>query len=385
MLFRTALLSLVAAASALPSGSSTLACRNHEAVSFFNNKVIFTPPTNYNDPRVLYARTVELSDGTLLATWENYSPEPPLVYFPIYQSKDNGVSWKQLSKITDQVNNWGLRYQPFLYELPEPFGGFPAGTVLAAGNSIPTDLSKTKIDVYASVDQGLTWKFVSSVASGGKAVPDNGQTPVWEPFIMLYRDEIIVYYSDQRDPKHGQKLVHQTSTDLRTWAAPVDDVAYATYTARPGMTTVAQLPNGKYIMTYEYGGAPGFSSYTFAVYYRIADDPRRFNEAAGQMVQAGGVKPQGSPYVVWSSVGGKDGSIIVSSGSNQPVFVNRALGDVNKWEAYNVAQPVAYTRHLRVLRSDPAALLIMGAGVLPPSTTNQVSLSVVDLKALLKV
>ncbi len=44
---------------------------------------------------------------TLLATWENYSPEPPAVYFPIYESKDAGVSWSLISKVADQVNGWG--------------------------------------------------------------------------------------------------------------------------------------------------------------------------------------------------------------------------------------------------------------------------------------
>ena len=153
-------------------------------IATISNKVIFTPPSNYTDPRVLYPRTEELSDGTLLATWENYSPEPPLVYFPIYESKDSGASWKMISKVTDTVNGWGLRYQPFLYELPEDLGEFKAGTVLCAGNSIPTDLSRSQIDVYASTDKGYTWKFVSHVAAGGKAVPNNGQTPVWEPFLM---------------------------------------------------------------------------------------------------------------------------------------------------------------------------------------------------------
>ncbi|KAB5518207.1 Sialidase [Coniochaeta sp. 2T2.1] len=392
LLLRTALLGLITAVSALPSGdgsSSSPAKKSRSAcavTTFFNDKTIFTPPTNYTDPRVLYARTAELADGTLLATWENYSPEPPLVYFPIYESKDRGVSWKEISKVVDTVNNWGLRYQPDLYVLPRAFAGFPAGTILASGNSIPTDLSKSKIDVYASTDSGYTWKFVSTVASGGKAVPNNGETPVWEPFVMLYKDEVVLYYSDQGDPKHGQKLVHKTTKDLKTWSAAVDDVSYPVYTARPGMTTVTLLPNGKYMMTYEYGGGPGYgSSYKFPVYYRIADDPRKFNDAPGIPIQAGSVKPEGSPYVTWSSVGGKDGSILVSSGTNQQVFVNRALGDVNKWEAYNVAQPVAYTRSLRVLEKDPRALLIAGAGHLPPSTTNRVSGSVVDLKALLKV
>jgi hypothetical protein len=163
-------------------------------------------------PRVLYARTVELEGGVLLATWENYSPEPPLVYFPIFRSIDGGETWKQISKVTDQVNGWGLRYQPFLYEMPVSVGKYPAGTILCSGNSIPTDLSKTKIDVYASVDKGYSWEFVSHVASGGAAIPDNGVPAIWEPFIMWYDGRIVLYYSDQRDPAHGQKLVHQVGS-----------------------------------------------------------------------------------------------------------------------------------------------------------------------------
>lgn len=32
-------------------------------------KTIYVPPTNYNTPKTLYGRTVQLEDGTLLATW----------------------------------------------------------------------------------------------------------------------------------------------------------------------------------------------------------------------------------------------------------------------------------------------------------------------------
>ena len=201
----------------------------------------------------------------------------------------------------------------------------------------------------------------------------------------LYQSQIILYYSDQRDPKHGQKLVHQTSRDLKTWDAPVEDVAYATYTARPGMTTVAQLPGSKYIMAYEYGGGPGFSSYSFPVYYRIAADPRAFASAPERAITAGSLAPLSSPYVVWSPEGGANGTIVVSDGTRQQLFINRAGGDPKKWEAFAVAQPVAYTRHLRVLKGDPNRLLVMGAGHLPPSTTNAVSLSVVDLKKTMRM
>jgi hypothetical protein len=197
--------------------------------------------------------------------------------------------------------------------------------------------------------------------------------------LRLYKNQLVIYYSDQGDPLHGQKLVHKTSCDMKTWGPAVDDVSYSDYYARPGMTTVTQLPNGKFMMTYEYGGGPGFSSYSFPVYYRINDSPLKFNDSVGIPIVAGTTVPFGSPYVTWSSIGGPNGTIVVSSGTNSEIFVNSALGDVNAWKMYSTPQPVAYTRHLRVLQNNPNALLIMGAGHLPPSTTNNVSLSVIDL------
>lgn len=176
--------SLALAASTLASTSQR--SDNSSSVPLIDYEILYVPPSDYTDPRVLYARTVELtlSDNILLATWENYSPEPPLVYFPIWKSTDHGATWEHIGNVTDEVNDWGLRYQPFLYELPVNYAGFKAGDVLLAGNSIPTNLSNTQIDLYASRDGGYNWEFVSHVAAGGEALPNNGLTPVWEPFIM---------------------------------------------------------------------------------------------------------------------------------------------------------------------------------------------------------
>ena len=55
-------------------------------------------------------------------------------------------------------------------------------------------------------------------------------------------DRLSVYYSDQRDPKHGQKLVQQTTEgDLDSWEDPVDVVASDTYEDRPGMLVVTKV------------------------------------------------------------------------------------------------------------------------------------------------
>jgi hypothetical protein len=359
----------------------------------FGPVTIFSPPSNYTDPRTLYARTTLLQNGNLLATWENYSPEPPLVYFPIYQSTDDGLTWTHLSNVEDTANHLGLRYQPFLYTLPSQLGKFKAGTVFLAGSSIPTDLSSTHIDLYASYDNGKTWNFISHVAAGGRAIPNNGETPVWEPFLLQYNNRLIVYYSDQRDPYHGQTLVHQVSTDtsLKTWGPIIDDVKYDEYTKRPGMTTIAQIPNGKWIMTYEYGGGPignnVSSTYQFPVYYRIASDPTKFFCAEGLPVITNnstgtGVQPNGSPYVVWSPLGGADGTIAVSSGSDTGIFVNQAGGDRTQWVRLETVAAKAYTRSLKVLSG--GRLLIAGGGVLPPATNNKVTVVVMDLSAALK-
>lgn len=132
------------------------------------NITVFDPPDNYTVPRTLYARVMHLEcngSNTLLATWENYLPTdnasaacppncPKDPYIPIYQSTDGGESWTERAKVKDTQNGWGLRYQPYLYEMTEDLGDYSAGTLLLAANSIPADLSETKLDLYASTDKG---------------------------------------------------------------------------------------------------------------------------------------------------------------------------------------------------------------------------------------
>lgn len=69
---------------------------------------------------------------------------------------------------------------------------------------------------------------------------------------MQYKGVLAAYYSDQRDPLHGQKLSHQESTDLRTWGPVINDVALEPYEARPGMTNIAYIePIDKWILVHE--------------------------------------------------------------------------------------------------------------------------------------
>jgi len=138
---------------------------------FFVNNTIYQPVANES---LTYPRFAELLDGTILATSPLGGRRPAA--FPIFESKDGGASWKWISNITDQVNGWGLGSQPALAELTEPLGGYPNGTILASGNS--ASRNGTHIDLYASLDKGRTWSFVSNVAKGGRPNVTNGADPI---------------------------------------------------------------------------------------------------------------------------------------------------------------------------------------------------------------
>lgn len=297
--------------------------------------VIVTDP----GPGASYARAVRLGGSrSLLATFQQFGNGTS--GFPIFRSDDDGHTWRRQSNVPGDAA--GLWLQPFLYELPRAFAGLPKGAVLCAGNWLG-DFSSTKIQLYASLDEGVTWDFLSTVAVGGPPVPENGNTPVWEPFLLLHEDRLICYYSDQRDPKYGQKLAHQTSTDLRTWGPVVDDAVGTDYSQRPGMTTVAQLHHSLWIMTHEAGGNSGDNFY--AVHYKLAKDPESFGPAPDIVLHdQDGYIPSAAPVVAWSDSGGPMGTIVVTANSDQDLFINRDLGDPDKWTRVSSAIPGGYSR-----------------------------------------
>ncbi|KAJ5565770.1 Neuraminidase [Penicillium sp. DV-2018c] len=347
--------------------------------STFAKNEIFQPDSSHS---VLYPRQVELSDGTLLATASYGGDKKP--YFPIFSSADGGATWDWISNMTDQVNGLGMAAQPALAELPFAVGDFPAGTVLASGNSWGGE--STNIDIYASQDKGHTWKFVSNVARGSGPSTENGNPCIWEPFIQFFNHTIGVFYSDQRDPLHGQKLAHQESTDLKSWGDVVDDVAYLNYTARPGMTVIDYIPPlEKWILVHEFpAGGESWSGVGYPVYYRLSSSPFDFRYVDGTPIVIDGMQPNASPYVVWSPAGGVNGTIIVSDADNGSIFTNRANGQPDKWEIHDTPQPAAYSRSLHVFSKYPDHLMILGGGVYGETENPPLSLSVVSLTETLK-
>ncbi len=212
----------------------------------------------------------------------------------------------------------------------------------------------------------------------------------WEMRLLTGHDRqwnnsLICYYSDQRDPKHGQKLAHQVSYDLINWEPPVNDVAYDEYLARTGMTVVAWIPPiKKWIVVYEFPvGNSSSHGVNYPVYYKLSENPREFRFADGlPIVINGTIAPNASPYVTWSPVGGPNGTIIVSDADNGQVYTNRLGGDINGWQRNETPAGATYSRAIHILKNHPDNLMIFGGeafdnmrlGLLTPFTATVVSL-----------
>lgn len=204
-----------------------------------------------------------------------------------------------------------------------------------------------------------------------------------------YEGQLVAYYSDQRDPKHGQKLAHQTSRDLRHWGPVVNDVAYDLYEARPGMTVIDYIkPLRKWILVHELPiGNSSSYGVNYPVYYVMADSPLDFRLSEGRPIVINGVAPNASPYVVWSPVGGPLGTIVVSDADKRSVFTNRHGGDPDKWEEHATPAGAVYSRAIQIFKKRPDHLMIYGGETFDGRALGlhtPFSATVVDLKKVLR-
>lgn len=309
-------------------------------ISAYGPSVLVNAPQGAPAPGVLYARAMQASNGKMYATFEQYTTG--ISVFPIYQSVDNGANWRKVGDVKDTHKNVGMRWEPHLYELPEAVGNMPAGTLLCAGLVLPYDRSFCEIDLYKSNDEGKSWTYVSTIAEGKAAWP--GGDPIWEPCLIVANHKLICYYSDERDPNHGQKLVHQATTDGVHWSSVVNDVALTDKAQRPGMAVVSRMPNGNYIMTYEIVGSLG------GAYYQISSDPERWN------VTSAGTKfgNSGCPYnCVLNNM------TILSCAASNDIYINANSG-IGGFRQVSCVIGTSYSRCLVPLQNN--RLFAIGAG-----------------------
>lgn len=150
-----------------------------------------------------------------------------------------------------------------LYELPQAVGTLRKGTLLWAasvGQNAPD--RRMTIKIYRSDDEGRTWSYLSQIKS-----PNQGG--LWEPEFAVDRaGELVMFYSDEtQHGEHSQMISKVRSNDGLTWRDLDHVVASRIQSDRPGMPVVHRLVDGRWMMSYELGGAA-----RFITYYRLSED-----------------------------------------------------------------------------------------------------------------
>ncbi|MPY57121.1 RICIN domain-containing protein [Streptomyces spongiae] len=389
----------------------------------------------------IYPKSAQLPSGRLVASFEKSTVLPETgsadrQTLPVYKSDDRGTTWQPLSEVKAPAylsrdpryakykSNWT---NPYLYTLPQDLGSLKRGTLLLASvvsgddhyyrerkaadpNWTPSndgDRSDMAIALYSSTDEGMTWKVVNVIATGGwqggsaGAVGQNIASvntykqvdPLWEPYLMVYKGKLVCYYSDENDytgfdpatgvptldpandtakDSHGQILVHKT-WDGRSekWSAPVVDVAGLTQDmgggkteiggGRPGMTNVVRTTDGKWLLTFEYWGGGANTR------YRIADDPLRFfrgsptGMAVTSLPVVAGSRPLatgGSPVVIKLP----DGRLVYNAAGSGNVWVNETGHGDGVWTEYQTPLGPGYSRNLQYVEGSGRIAILRNQG-----------------------
>jgi hypothetical protein len=107
-----------------------------------------------------------------------------------------------------------------------------------------------------------------------------------------------------------------------------------------------QLPDKQYIIVFESVQSVNSSSSSSAINFKITTTPENAGtQGMRSITTASGLKPQGAPFVTWSSIGGANGTIIVSDSTTNALFINQALGE-GLWKVVSTTAARAYGREV---------------------------------------
>lgn len=253
----------------------------------------------------------------------------------IFASDDDGRSFDQIASVPVSEHNGqeGLCCGT-LFELPEPVGDLPAGTLLYSA-SIGQDAGdgrRMDLDIWQSQDAGHTWDYLSACASA------ENRGGLWEPEFSIAADgRLVCHYADETDALDGtQRLVQVASSDGVTWGERTYTVQALEGASRPGMPVVRTLPDGSYVMVFEVCAQPG--QYDCAAYSRTSPDGWNWGdpEEHGEIITSvNGRYFAHAPTVAWMDDGTAEGKLLVvgqlvreadgsiAEGNGSTIFVNR--------------------------------------------------------------
>lgn len=256
-----------------------------------------------------YPRVVRLPDGRLLVSVTSNAGSQGV---GIIETRDGNGPFRPVARIRDPAASDGAGICcSTLYVLPSAVGALPAGTVLWAdttGYTMPYASRTDRQRLWASTDDGATWRFVSDIA----VAPNHENT--WEPSLSVAADgRLVAFYSDETDKAHhDQKLVQVRSADGVHWTDYRETVVSDNFFVRPGMASAIRLPDGGYFLAYEV--CNNDKLHLCAAYFRRSADGWDYGDAhdLGTVVRTvAGRYGRHTPTLAWTPGPGPEGTILL--------------------------------------------------------------------------
>ena len=191
-----------------------------------------------------YPRVAELADGTLLAGFDHIFEGDRAIGF--VRSTDGGKTWNGYSQATRHPRQEDLA-NAFPLQLSD-------GTVLVAFRHHTVDRAIYRLEVCASSDQGKSWKFRGTIATGSVGL--------WEPFLLELPDKTLqAYYASEEGIKPDQRIEMRSSGDGgKTWGRPI--TVARKRGSRDGMPGVVRRRDGTLFAVFE---ASDLAPYRFVI------------------------------------------------------------------------------------------------------------------------
>lgn len=261
----------------------------------------------------MYPRLIRLRDGRILLSVATSSGKGITDMARIYESSDEGRTFRQLSEIRDPAASQGRGgCCGSLLELPGPSGALLWAGVAGMKNRAPG--RRAELRVWRSRDGGRNWAYLSSCAIAPDGTPWN--RGFWEPELTVdAQGRLVCYYADETEPGHDQVISAAFSTDGGvSWGSRTVIVAPGRHD-RPGMPVVRRLPDGSYLMVYELCGPSEGAA--CAVHQRRSADGSTWGDAAGRggvVRTVDGGYLHHAPTLAWAPGGGPAGRILLVGG-----------------------------------------------------------------------
>jgi hypothetical protein len=185
-----------------------------------------------------WGRMVQLTNGQWLVV-STLFPANTNSYLSLLRSTDSGRTWSSVSRVEEagrQLDNGELVV-------------LPDGHLLVTMRSL-IDGTSYHLPVYRSTNNGVTWSYLSNIDTSEGL----GSRGLWEPdFWVLADGRLIVTYSNEKHDGFSQLVSEKVSTDNgATWSAETTAVSQiGGGSLRPGMSQIARMADGRYILVYE--------------------------------------------------------------------------------------------------------------------------------------